>query len=172
MDLEVVYLPATSLVPYKNNTKDHPDWQIDQIAQSIRDFGFVDPIGIASDTMEILEGHGRIMAVLNHEDLREKYSLVPTIDLKDIPKNKRQAYRIVHNKTTMNSGFIRAVEIEEVVNIMDQNVLDLTKLGYSSEELMKIGVLSPKFDPVDAIPSRLDKKKTVTCPECGAEFEP
>lgn len=62
MKLQVEYIPIVDLRPYKNNAKQHPDKQVDQIIKSIRDYGMNDPIAVWKDN-EIIEGHGRYLAL-------------------------------------------------------------------------------------------------------------
>lgn len=61
MELNIEYLPVSSLKPYGNNARKHADADIDAICASIREFGFSDPIGIWGDNI-IVEGHGRLLA--------------------------------------------------------------------------------------------------------------
>lgn len=59
--LEIKEFNISDIVEYDNNAKLHPDWQVEQIAKSIQEFGFNDPIAINED-MQIIEGHGRYLA--------------------------------------------------------------------------------------------------------------
>lgn len=64
-ELTVSTMRVADLVPYAGNAKEHPEEQVEQIAQSIRDFGFCDPVGVWHDEEGrpvIVEGHGRVMA--------------------------------------------------------------------------------------------------------------
>ena len=61
-DLEITYLDLKDIKPYKRNAKKHPESQIQQIAESISEFGMNDPIAVAGDDNEIVEGHGRYLA--------------------------------------------------------------------------------------------------------------
>lgn len=98
MELKIEYLPIDSLTPYANNAKLHPAEQIEQIKKSIRDYGFCDPVGIWKG--EIVEGHGRVIAA------RELgMTQIPVIRLDDMTDEQRREYALVHNQTTMNSGF-------------------------------------------------------------------
>ena len=54
-------MPLSALKPYENNAKLHPDTQVEQIVESIKEFGFNDPIAIWKDGI-IIEGHGRLLA--------------------------------------------------------------------------------------------------------------
>ena len=96
--LQIEYLPIDELKPYEKNAKLHPIEQIEQIKKSIQDYGFRDPVGIWKG--EIVEGHGRIIAA---KELGLK--VVPVIRLDDMSDEQRREYALVHNQTTMNSGF-------------------------------------------------------------------
>lgn len=99
MKLKIEYLTPEELQPYANNAKLHPDAQIKQIANSIEAFEFSDPIGIWGDN-EVVEGHGRLLAALQL-GLKE----VPVIRLDHLTDEQRRAYMLVHNQTTMTSGW-------------------------------------------------------------------
>ena len=102
-ELRVEYLPTASLVCYENNAKIHTDEQVEQIANSIREFGNCDPIGIwhnAEGKPEIVEGHGRLLALKSLG-----YETAPTISLDHLTDEQRRAYAHVHNQTTLTSGF-------------------------------------------------------------------
>ena len=60
-NISVEYLPVSKLKPYKNNARKHEKFDIDAIAESIKTFGFCDPIGLWGDDV-IVEGHGRVLA--------------------------------------------------------------------------------------------------------------
>lgn len=107
MKLQIEYVPIDTLVPYEHNAKQHPQEQIDQIKRSITDYGMNDPIGVWHDNV-IVEGHGRWIALK-----QLGYTEVPIIRLDDLTDEQRREYMIVHNQTTMNSGFdIGALEFE------------------------------------------------------------
>ena len=99
MKLKIEYLTPEQLQPYANNAKLHPDAQVEQIANSISEFEFSDPIGIWGDN-EVVEGHGRLLAALKL-GLKE----VPVIRLDHLTDEQRRAYMLVHNQTTMTSGW-------------------------------------------------------------------
>lgn len=60
-ELKIINKNIDEIKEYENNAKEHPDWQIKQIANSIKEFGFNDPIAINADN-QIIEGHGRLLA--------------------------------------------------------------------------------------------------------------
>lgn len=59
--MKIEYLPVSSLHPYERNAKQHPDDQVEHIANSIREFGFRQPIVVDADNVVVI-GHGRLMA--------------------------------------------------------------------------------------------------------------
>lgn len=111
-ELKVVTVKTDELVPYAGNAKLHPHEQIDQIAQSIQEFGNNDPIAVWHNDrgeMEIVEGHGRVLA-LNKLGIKE----APVIFLDHLSDNQRRAYTHIHNQLTMNTGFDAEVLQEEL----------------------------------------------------------
>lgn len=98
-ELKIEYLLLKDIRPYKNNVKQHPQWQIDKIIQSIKKFGFNDPIAVDENGV-IIEGHGRYLA---SEQMGKKK--VPCIVLDGLTKDQKRAYIIAHNKLNMDTGF-------------------------------------------------------------------
>lgn len=99
----IEYMDTDSLIPYARNAKIHTDEQVRQIADSMEAFGFNDPVGVwtrADGKVEIVEGHGRVMAakLLGIDK-------VPVIRLDHMTDDERRAYVHVHNQTTLSSGF-------------------------------------------------------------------
>lgn len=101
--MNVTTVPVSELVPYAGNAKLHTATQIDQIAESIKEFGNCDPIAVwrnEGGELEVVEGHGRLLALrkLGIEN-------APVIELDHLTDEQRRAYALVHNQTTLNSGF-------------------------------------------------------------------
>lgn len=119
--LEIEYVPIDEITPYAGNAKEHPEWQIEQIMESIREFGMNDPIAIWKDST-IIEGHGRLFAC---EKLGIK--VVPVIRLDDLTEEQREAYILIHNQTTMNTGFN-----QEVLKVALQSIetIDMEQFGF------------------------------------------
>lgn len=120
MKLKVEYIPIEDIKPYEKNAKIHTKEQIEQIKKSIKEFGMNDPIGIWRDNI-IIEGHGRLMACkeLGMEE-------VPVIRLDNLTDDQRKAYTLIHNQTTMNTGFDIDILNEELENIE----LDMSLFGF------------------------------------------
>lgn len=114
-ELKVYDIPTADLVPYANNSKNHPDYQIDQIAASIEEFGFNDPVAVwenSNGEREIVEGHGRVLAAR-----KLGIDRLPVIFLNHLSDAARRAYTHVHNQTTLTSGLdyeVLDAEIEEL----------------------------------------------------------
>ena len=106
---------------YENNTKEHPEWQIEQIKNSIKEFGFNDPIAVDENGI-IIEGHGRYLA------LKELgYSEIEIIKLNHLTEEQKAAYAIVHNKLTMNTDFdLETLKYE--INKLQNEEFDLTRV--------------------------------------------
>lgn len=123
-ELKIEYIPIEDIKPYENNAKLHPKEQIQQIKNSIIEFGFKDPIAIWNDT--IVEGHGRLLAA---QELG--YKELPVIRLDDLTDEQRKAYTLTHNKLTLNSGFdvdILACELDDIIDI------DMSDFGFDLDE--------------------------------------
>ena len=124
MKLQVEYVPIGTIKPYKRNAKLHPQEQIEQIKNSMQEFGNIDPIGVWHN--EIVEGHGRYEA-LKQMGVKE----IPIIRLDDLTDEQRKAYALAHNKLTMNSDFDVALLDTELAEI---ETIDMTLLGFDDKE--------------------------------------
>lgn len=87
------------IIPYEHNAKLHPDSHVDQIAASIEEFTFLDPVAV-DEKGEILEGHGRLLAAKQRGE-----TTIPVIQITGMTEVQKVAYRLAHNKLTMNTGF-------------------------------------------------------------------
>ena len=129
--MQIITMRLSDLNPYKNNAKEHPREQIEQIKESITKFGNNDPISVWSDENIIVEGHGRYKA------LRELgYDEVPCIRLDHLTDEERKAYTLVHNKLTMNSDFdedILSLEMDEL-----KEFFDMTVFGFEDTEFEEV----------------------------------
>lgn len=137
MKLKIEYISKEQLKPYAKNAKIHTPEQIQQIKNSIQQFGFNDPIALWHDN-EVVEGHGRLLAVMEMDDIEK----VPVIRLDELTDEQRRAYMIAHNKLTMNTDFDSDILGEEIKEMMEN--FDFTELGFGDFEL---AILTEDFDP-------------------------
>lgn len=126
--IEVEYLPTKRLKAYENNARVHPREQIDQIKQSIREFGFTNPILVDKDDM-MIAGHGRHQAAF--ELGLEK---IPCIRLEHLSEEQKRAYIIADNKIAENAYWDEALLAEELsfLNGLEESSLDVT--GFTADE--------------------------------------
>lgn len=124
--LKIENIKTTDLKHYKDNAKKHPQEQIDQIKQSIQEFGFNDPIAIDEENI-VIEGNGRLISALQLE--LEK---VPCIRLVGLTAEQKRAYVLVHNKLTMNSDFDLDILAGELSKITEY---DMSDYGFNLEEI-------------------------------------
>lgn len=166
--LQIVKIKLDDLTPYVNNTKKHTAEQIEQIKNSITKFGNNDPIAISGSDNQIIEGHGRYIAL---EELG--YNEALCIRLDHLNENERKAYAIAHNKINANTGFDMELLKEEMQNLQDVD-FDLELTAFADWELDNL--LNPVSDEdlrdffVEKEPKEKEPKKT-KCPSCGCEFE-
>lgn len=130
-DLKIEQLAVDKLVPYAKNARTHSDAQVAQIAGSISEFGFVNPILLGDDNV-IIAGHGRLMAA---KMLGIKK--VPAIRLKHLSEAQRRALVIADNKIAENAGWDEGLLREELIALGDLD-FDVDLLGFDAEELDSI----------------------------------
>lgn len=159
-ELTVEYVSLDEIRPYKQNAKLHPEAQIQEIIASIKEVGFKDPIGVWHD--EIVEGHGRYEAAK-----RLGLETVPIIRLDDLTDEQRRAYMIIHNKTTMDSGFNMAMLAKEIAEIHD---IDMGLYGLSASDIFQdVDIRDIKEDTVPIVPTK-PKAQFGDCWQLGDHF--
>ncbi len=128
---QIEHLLVSSLIPYARNSRTHSDEQVSQIAGSIREFGFTNPVLIDADGT-IIAGHGRVMAA-------KKLGLetVPCIRLGHLTPSQVRAYVIADNKLALNAGWDDQMLRSELESLQEDDFnMDLT--GFSDEELAEL----------------------------------
>jgi DNA modification methylase len=125
--MEIIKKPIDSLIPYAKNARVHDEAQIAQIAGSIKEFGFNNPVLIDKDN-GIIAGHGRVMAA-------RKLGLteVPTILLDHLNETQRKAYILADNRIAINSTWDNEMLSLELMDIKDD--VSLAMLGFNVDEL-------------------------------------
>ena len=105
MKLETIYIDIKHLLPLPNNAKIHTAEQIENIKNSIKEFGFNDPLGVwqdnrMADNYYVVTGNGTLEALK-----QLNYKTVPCNDLSNLDEDGMRAYAIAHNSTTLKTGF-------------------------------------------------------------------
>lgn len=133
-----------TLLPYARNSRTHSEDQVAQIAASIKEFGFNNPVLIAPDG-EIIAGHGRVQAA-RKLGLEE----VPCVTLDHLTDNQRRAYVIADNKLALNAGWDEEMLKTEIELLLD-NDFDTDLLGFSEDEIAGLlaEVTEGETDPDD-----------------------
>jgi ParB-like chromosome segregation protein Spo0J len=128
---QIVMRAINSLRPHASNARQHSKRQIRQIADSIRRFGFTNPILICSDGI-ILAGHGRIMAA-KELGIGE----VPTLALDHMTSDERRAYVLADNKLALNAGWDQELLASELQALIDLD-FDVSLTGFAQAEIDQI----------------------------------
>lgn len=126
--LEVIYKNIDDLIPYVNNTRTHSEEQVNQIASSIKEFSFTNPV-LIDEQGGLIAGHGRVMGA-KKLGLKE----VPTITLNNLTEAQKKAYIIADNKIALNAGWDEELLKIELQALQEMD-FDLSLTGFSDEEL-------------------------------------
>ncbi|WP_314347033.1 ParB/Srx family N-terminal domain-containing protein [Fusobacterium massiliense] len=159
-ELKIVIKNINDIKEYENNAKEHPDWQIEQIANSIQEFGFNDPIAINEDN-QIIEGHSRLLAA-KQLGLTE----IPCIVLTGLTEVQERAYIIAHNKTTMNTDF-DLDRLQYELNALKVEDFDLSLTGFGEYEIENLLSQNEEIDLDEFVSDEEKKPKEKRCPHCG-----
>ncbi|MCY6840016.1 ParB/Srx family N-terminal domain-containing protein [Escherichia coli] len=111
--LKIVYRPLQELSPYAHNARTHSPEQVAQLVESIKQFGWTNPV-LIDEKGEIIAGHGRVMAA---EML--KMDSVPVIVLSGLTDEQKKAYRLADNRLPMNAGWdedLLRMELSDLIN--------------------------------------------------------
>lgn len=130
--IKIVYRNIRDLKPYKNNAKKHPKEQVERIANSIKEFGFTQPV-IVDQNNCVVAGHGRILGA-KKAGLKQ----VPTVCLEELTEEQIKAYRLVDNK--LNESEWDKKLLDEEMKLLSRDI-DMSLFGFdvdmSDEELKK-----------------------------------
>lgn len=130
---KLIRLKLKDIKPYKRNAKLHPESQITKIRDSIINFGYKDLIAVDENNV-VLEGHGRLRALQQIDTTLEKE--IPVWRIEDLKESEKKAYRIIHNKLNMDTGFDFDILKEEFYDLEDTGNFEDT--GFEREEITEI----------------------------------
>jgi len=155
--IQVVQLNA--LKPYGKNSRIHSGAQVEQLASSMSEFGFTNPV-LVDESMTILAGHGRVLAAI-----MLGLESAPCIVISGMTELQKQAYVLADNKLAMTSGWNEEVLRSEMENLKAVG-FDLDLIGFGKHELAKM--LIPQIKTTSDVPE--DAGYEHECPSCGHEF--
>lgn len=124
-ELNIIYKNIKELKPYKKNAKKHSKEQVEQIANSIKEFGFTQPVIIDKNNC-VVAGHGRILGAK-----KARLKQVPTVTLEELTEEQIKAYRLVDNKLN-ESEWDYSLFDEELENLTED--IDMNLFGFEMEE--------------------------------------
>jgi len=128
MERKLEWRQIADLIPYARNARTHSDEQVAQIAASIKEFGWTNPILVDGDN-GIIAGHGRLAAARKLGNTE-----VPVIELTGLSEAQKRAYILADNKLALNAGWDIDLLAEELKELKDLN-FDLELTGFSDKEL-------------------------------------
>lgn len=141
---KIEVLKTSKLLPYARNSRTHSEAQVQQIAASMAEFGFTNPI-LIDENDQIIAGHGRLSAahLLKIEE-------VPCIRLSHLSETQKKAYVIADNKLALNAGWDDAMLALELKDLESED-FDLSLTGFNEDELAKLLVeaVEGQTDPDD-----------------------
>ena len=153
--MQIQEVAVDKLIPYAKNSRTHDDAQVAQLAASIKEFGWTNPILVDGDK-GVIAGHGRLLAAR-----KLGYDKVPVIELKHMTEAQKRAYVIADNKLALNAGWDNNFLALELQDLKDQD-FDLSLLGFDDKELDAL--LSPEIvdglTDEDAVPDTPIEPKT------------
>ena len=154
--LTIDYRKTGELIPYINNSRTHSDQQVQQVAASIKEFGFTNPILIDEDS-GIIAGHGRLQAaqMMGMDE-------VPTITLEGLTEAQRKAYVIADNQLALNAGWdLDALKLE--IDRLGELDFDIDLLGFDDDMLAGLMEEEPAegLTDEDEVPELEDDPVTV-----------
>ena len=161
MKLKIQYKSIQDLIPYARNSRTHNDAQVAQIAASIKEFGWTNPVLLDGEN-GIIAGHGRVLAA---QKLGE--TEVPTIELSHMDENQKRAYIIADNKLALNAGWDNEMLMLEVADLKDAGY-DLGLTGFSLDE---IAALNGDADIDEEFKEPIDESRNLLMIECQGERE-
>jgi len=126
--MQIEQIGIATLIPFAKNSRTHDDAQVAQIAASIREFGFTNPV-LIDEANGIIAGHGRVMAAR-----KLKMAEVPCIRLSHLSDAQKRAYVIADNKLALNAGWDEAMLKLELADLKTLD-FDLNLTGFNTAEI-------------------------------------
>ena len=138
--LKIVYRDIEELIPYANNARTHSPTQVKRIADSIKEFGWTNPILIDGNN-GIVAGHGRVLAA-KKLGMRQ----IPTIELSGLSPTQKRAYILADNRLALDAGWDEDLLKLELTELQELN-FDLALTGFSDEEIEELLDMDDEEEP-------------------------
>ena len=142
------------LIPYKNNARTHSDEQIEKIAKSMKEFGFINPV-LVDGNLNVIAGHGRILGA-KKLGMKE----VPCLFIEDLTEEQKRAYIIADNRLAEDAGWDKELLKIELEDLKNMN-FDITLTGFELEDfdfsMDETEVIEDEFD--ETVPEEPTSKK-------------
>ena len=150
--MKIEQRPIGQLIPYINNSRKHSDEQVAQIAASIKEFGWTNPILVDGDS-GLIAGHGRLLAAR-----KLGMAKVPVIELAHLSELQKKALIIADNKLALNSDWDNELLMIELQELNNEDY-DLSVLGFDQDELDAL------LNPIEATTGLTDEDSVPDVPE-------
>ena len=137
--LKIEHRSVASLVPYARNARTHSDDQVAQIAASIREFGWTNPMLVDGEN-GIIAGHGRLMAAR-----KLGMTEVPVIELAHLSDTQKRALILADNKLALNAGWDEEMLALEIFDLKDEG-FDVDLIGFDVDELEELSNIHEEVD--------------------------
>lgn len=180
---EISMIPIDDLIPYERNPRQHPESQIEELKNSIRQWGWTMPV-LVDENQTVLAGHGRLFAA---KELG--ISDIPCIKASGWSEEQKKAYVIADNQIANNSNWDTSLLIKEL-RLVNESGFDMSQFGFDASYFDSYEpVYNPDFDrssiqdsdigkaqgKIDTQINGLQQEKAdlaveVMCPHCGGEF--
>lgn len=162
--MRIIEVDLNNLKPYKNNAKIHTKKQIEEIKNSIQEFGYNDLIAVNTDLV-IIEGHGRYTA------LKELgFNTIKVLLLEHLSELEQKAYIIAHNKICLNTSFDFEELKKELKNILENdNKINITDFGLDLSDLEDFKELETEFLGKEET-KKVKLNNTYICPCCNKSY--
>jgi ParB-like chromosome segregation protein Spo0J len=159
--MKIEQIAIEKIIPYARNSRTHSDAQVAQIAASIREFGFTNPV-LVDEADGIIAGHGRVLAAR-----KLAMDKVPAIRLKHLSEAQKRAYVIADNRLALNAGWDEEMLAAELGDLAALD-FDLDLLGFDEAELANLMGDDGTAKPPEDFPEYDEEIPTEhECPKCG-----
>jgi hypothetical protein len=143
--MKVELVSIESIIPYEKNAKEHPEEQISKLAESIKLFGFTQPV-VIDETNTIVIGHGRTLAAKSIGIQK-----IPVIKIKDKTRDEIKALRIFDNKIAETSWNLSLLK-EELISLQETPQMSLS--GFDDFEVSTIASQLQRFEKLKELDTR------------------